>query len=143
MTAPVVRRRINVQAAAARGAAAQPPKPPKEPTTTNHKGSGYMRHEYTRGSGKNKAVVDSGETQNPVLEDTFTEDDPPAFVRMSAGFTYNMGNYESLRLDCSVTIPVHRSKIDEGIAFCGDYVSEKMQEEEQKWLGSKDRARGK
>lgn len=36
----------------------------------------------------------------------------PAYIRVNAGMTHNMGNYESLRLDVSITMPCYPEEID-------------------------------
>jgi hypothetical protein len=58
----------------------------------------------------------------------------PAFVRVSVGSTYNLGNFESLRLDVGVTLPCRVEDIDETYRRASDYVAEKLQEEEAQWL---------
>lgn len=65
---------------------------------------------------------------------SFGPGEEPAFVRVGAGNTFNMGNYESLRIDVSVTLPCHPHQIDETYRQASDWVAEKMAEEEQAWL---------
>lgn len=61
----------------------------------------------------------------------------PAFVRVSAGGTYNLGNFESLRLDVSVTIPCRPDRIDRAYQQASEFVAEKLGEEESNWMGKK------
>lgn len=37
----------------------------------------------------------------------------PAYIRVNAGMTKNMGNYESLRLDVALTVPCYLEEIDD------------------------------
>lgn len=47
----------------------------------------------------------------------------PAYVRVSAGMTKNMGNYESLRLDVSVTMPCYAEEVDAVVPVVADMVA--------------------
>jgi plastocyanin len=60
----------------------------------------------------------------------------PSFVRVSAGKTINMGNYESLRLEVSITRACRPEDEDATFAEVADSVAEKVLSEEQAWLGS-------
>jgi len=64
----------------------------------------------------------------------------PAFVRVAAGGTYNLGNFESMRLDVSVTLPCMPGDIEEAYEQASEFVSVKLAEEEGLWLG---RSKGK
>ena len=46
----------------------------------------------------------------------------PAHVRVNKGFTANMGDYESLRVDVSVTIPCYAEEIEEVVQEAADKV---------------------
>lgn len=48
----------------------------------------------------------------------------PAYVRVNAGVTKNMGNYESLRLDVSISCPCYVEEIDQVQAVVADSVAE-------------------
>lgn len=80
------------------------------------------------------------EKQDVVSTDTFPVGVEPAFVRVSAGNTYNLGNFESMRLDVSVTLPCLPSQIEATYTRASDFVAEKLGEEESLWLG---RGKGK
>lgn len=58
----------------------------------------------------------------------------PAFVRVSVGSTYNLGNFESLRIDVSVTMPCRVEDIDKTYLTASEYCAEKLQEEEVQWI---------
>lgn len=47
----------------------------------------------------------------------------PAYVRVSAGMTKNMGNYESLRVDVSVSMPCYAEEVDKVIPVVADMVA--------------------
>ena len=53
----------------------------------------------------------------------------PAYVRVNVGMTKNMGNYESLRVDVSLTIPCYTEEIDKVFAMAADKASTFMGEE--------------
>lgn len=86
------------------------------------------------------AAYGNEEEENETLEDvTFPPGVEPAFVRASAGGTYNLGDYQSLRLDVSVTLPCRPSRIEETYERAASFVAEKLNKEEVSWLGSKGR----
>jgi hypothetical protein len=53
----------------------------------------------------------------------------PAYVRVNAGMTKNMGNYESLRIDVSITVPCYTEEIDKVFPAVADKVSIFLEEE--------------
>ncbi len=53
----------------------------------------------------------------------------PAYVRINAGMTKNMGNYESLRIDVSLTVPCYVEEIDKVFANAADKASALLGEE--------------
>lgn len=60
----------------------------------------------------------------------------PAFVRANFGLTINLGNYESARVDTSVTLPCYVEEIDEAYKKAIDTAAKKTLEQEkiiQKW----------
>ncbi len=84
------------------------------------------------------------EEENELVEDVTSASFPPgvepAFVRVAAGGTYNLGNFESMRLDVSVTLPCMPDDIEATYERASDFVSVKLGEEENLWLG---RGKGK
>jgi hypothetical protein len=100
---------------------------------TVEKGRGFVRSSVKMA--KEDAPYYQTDREVEVLSARFTEDDPPAMVRVSGGLTINQGNFESLRIDCSVTIPCHRSKIEEAYQIASDFVADKVAEEETNWMG--------
>ncbi len=60
---------------------------------------------------------------------------PLAAVSVSVGGTYNLGAFESLRLDVSVTVPCVIGDVDRAYEQAAEFVGDKLQEEETVWLG--------
>ena len=58
----------------------------------------------------------------------------PAYVRVSAGRTKNMGNYESLRVDVAITVPCYRETIDDTFDRVGDEVESMLDYEVSRYL---------
>lgn len=108
--------------------------------STEERGHGYVRSEVKDREG----VYHEAEREVEVLRARFTEDDPPAFVKVSAGLTINMGNFESLRIDCAVTLPCSRGDLAEAHQIASDFVAERISEEQTNWLGGgNEKTRGK
>lgn len=65
-----------------------------------------------------------------ILVDVF--DTTPAMMNAKVGYTKNLGNYESLRVDAGVTLPCYKEELDGAFAFgyalCEKRVFEKMNE---------------
>lgn len=99
-------------------------------------GSGYVSTSMSdrRQKGAPPYYEDTRELGN-VLSARFTDADPAAFIRVGAGLTINLQNFESLRIDCAVTIPCSRDSLDEGYQFAADFVTEKLEQEQMQWLG--------
>lgn len=76
-----------------------------------------------------------------VLTERFTQDDPAAFVTVKAGLTIDMGNYESLRIDCSVSLPCNRLRLEEAYVLASEFVADRIAEEEQNWTGTNQRSK--
>ncbi len=76
-------------------------------------------------------------TQDETLaQQRFAPGIEPSFVRVSAGKTINMGNYESLRLEVSIQRACRPEDEDATFAEVADSVAEKVMSEEQAWLGA-------
>lgn len=78
---------------------------------------------------------DEEEQQEVLATVPFPPGVEPAYVQVAAGGTYNLGNFESMRLDVSVTLPCLPSDIEETYERASDFVSVKLGEEENLWLG--------
>ena len=53
----------------------------------------------------------------------------PAYVRVSHGLTKNMGNYESLRVDVSVSLPCYTEEVEQALPIASDIASVFLNEE--------------
>lgn len=62
----------------------------------------------------------------------------PAYVRVSAGMTVNMGNFESLRVDVAISMPCYKEEIDEAVPIVADMVSAHLTEELYQYQNAKD-----
>lgn len=58
----------------------------------------------------------------------------PAYVRINAGRTKNLGNYESLRVDVSITVPCYRETINDTFDALGDEVESMLDYEVSRYL---------
>lgn len=118
--ADVPRRPIRVKQAQARGAANQAVP-----------GKRTVQTEFRKG----KETLSETAVQESLEEGYFAPGVEPALVRVSAGSTINLGNFESMRIDVSVTLPCRVEDIDDTYVRASEFVSDKMAEEEQVWLG--------
>lgn len=117
-TEPAPERRMQSAAARQRGQATQ-----VEPAHM-HTTSGVKKHGYS-------------ESSDEAIENVeFQPGQEPAFVRVAAGKTIDMGNFEFLRIDVAVTYPCLPSKVDETYERAAEWVADKMVNEEQRWLGT-------
>ena len=110
----------------------RPTPAPVAASRTEHRGTGFVRTEVK----DRTSVYHEEDREVEILREMFADDDPPAHVKVGAGLTINLGNFESLRVDCAVTIPCHRSRIQEAYQLGSDFVSEAISNEQTNWLGS-------
>lgn len=84
------------------------------------------------------SAYDQETTQTEVMTRThFAPGQEPAFVRVGAGLTCNLGNFESLRIDVAVTLPCLITEIDATVALASDFVADRVAQEETAWLGGR------
>lgn len=57
----------------------------------------------------------------------------PAYVRINAGVTKNLGNYESFRCDVSITMPCYPEEVQEMTQKVSNEVARLLDEELQKY----------
>jgi len=69
------------------------------------------------------------EEQEEVEFDAEIFETDPAYVRVSNGVTKNIGEYESLRIEVSVSMPCYKEMVDEVSADCGEYVAKRLEQE--------------
>lgn len=110
-------------------------------TVVEQKPTGFVQSSLS----KRKQVFQetTKEITPPMLAAMFSEEDPAAFVRVSAGMTLNLGDYESLRIDCSVTLPAHRSQLQEAYELASNFVADRIADEQTSWLGKGNERNGK
>lgn len=71
----------------------------------------------------------------------FSEGQHPATVKFAVGMTISLGNYESLRIDCGVSLPCRVEDIDAAHVFASDFVAGKIAQEESAWLGTNSKSK--
>lgn len=59
----------------------------------------------------------------------------PAYVRVSAGMTKNLGNYESLRVDIAISMPCYEEEIDAVMPKVADKVAAFLEDELKNYQG--------
>lgn len=62
----------------------------------------------------------------------------PAYVRVNAGVTKRIGEYESLRVDVSISVPCYKEEIEEIIPAVADIAADKLDDEVDKFMGTYD-----
>lgn len=105
---------------------------------TEEKASGFVRTV----AGDRHGDYHTSEREVDVLATVFDESNPPAYVKVSAGLTIATAPYESLRIDCSISVPVDRNRIEEGYQLASDKVAEYVAQEQTEWLGSNKHKKG-
>lgn len=113
-------RRVRTTTARARGAASQ------ELATRS------SREEYRRKGSKEYETV--GGAEEKLDSATFAPGESPAYVTVSTGGTYNLQNFESLRLDVSVTLPCRPDEVEETFEQASEFVADKLGELEAEWM---------
>lgn len=137
-------RRMRTNTASAR-AAKPDPEPTHRPATTSSRKTQQTEergHGYVSASVKDKhGTYYENHREVDVLQQTFSDEDPAAFIRVGAGMTINLDNYESLRIDCAVTIPCKRESLKEAYDIASQFVSDRIDEEQVNWLGVADKVK--
>lgn len=64
-------------------------------------------------------------------------DSEPAYARVSVGETRNMGDYESLRIDVSVSLPCYPEEITDALAEAADTAVLFLQDELSRYIGER------
>lgn len=59
----------------------------------------------------------------------------PAYVRVNAGVTKNLGNYESLRVDVSLTVPCYVEEIEKVQPRVAGLVADMLDKEVEEYVG--------
>ena len=79
------------------------------------------------------SVGEEEESKETISVQKFETD--PAYVRVNAGTTKNLGDYESLRVDVSVSVPCYKEEIDDMIPIVADIVAGHLEAEVDKFMG--------
>lgn len=121
-------------------------RPTVKPATPAPKASRPRPQTSVSGSRVTQTAVDKWEHSEEEKEELGTTVFPsgcePAFVRVAMGQTYNLGNYESLRLDVSVTLPCLPSEVDKTYEEASDFCAEKLLAEQDQWLPVQAKGKG-
>lgn len=98
------------------------------------RGGGFVRTTASRG----KNVYDETDQEIEMSRPTFPAGVEPAHVQVGAGMTVNLGNFESLRIDCSVRIPCRPTERDIEATYeqAAQFVADKIADEQARWLGA-------
>lgn len=135
----MVQRRIRTAEAATRGRAAQAeeaarpaPRSSRRAGTEEHEARGFV----ATSSSHKRTVYDETEKQVHLTPREFEPGYTPAVVRVGAGLTINMGDFNSLRIDCSVSLPCRVEGVAEAYEEAAAFVAEKLDEEQVRWLGT-------
>lgn len=138
-------RRMRTETAVARGAAKadkEPQEAQQREVKSSRKNNEERGHGYVSASVKDKhSTYYENHREVEVLREMFSDEDPPAHIRVGAGMTINLDNYESLRIDCAVTIPCNRERLQEAYEIASEFVAERISEEQVNWLGVADKTR--
>lgn len=77
----------------------------------------------------NKKNIDGSEEQHQEqVGDERLFEDPPCNVGVSGGFTYNLGNFNSAKVQISINVPCPHDEIDETYEFAKEWVDDRVQE---------------
>lgn len=99
-----------------------PQKP--EPNTVQKPVTAVVTRQYFAG----KEPSSKPETKNEELTVRLFATEP-AKVSVSNGLTLNLGNFESARLDVSVSVPCYREEIDDAYVFALNWVNNRISAE--------------
>lgn len=78
------------------------------------------------------ATVEDNET---IERDVHVFVTDPAYVRVNAGVTKKIGEYESLRVDVSITMPCYKEVVDETFTELSDKVALLLDNEVDQYMG--------
>lgn len=120
-------RRMRSGAAAARASSPAPAR-----GYSQEAGSGVSRSAYK----VRKEVIDETDQQLITPPVDIPEGVTPAKVRVGAGLTISMGQFESLRVDVVIEMPCmpNEAAINETYELVSELVSDKLTEEQNRWL---------
>ncbi len=62
----------------------------------------------------------------------------PAYVRIGAGVTKKIVDFESLRVDVAALVPCYKEQIDAQADATAEWVADRLDKEVDKWLGTEE-----
>ncbi len=131
MTGRVVRT-ANAQARAA----SEPVRPLRTARRTNLEQSVNGQRTTTTSTHQGRSTV-SESTQDEMLgRRHFAPGEEPARVRVTAGKTISLGNFEFLRIDVSVELPCLPEEVHQTYDSASTFVADKLEQEENYILGN-------
>jgi hypothetical protein len=98
------------------------PAKPSKPKMITQNGKAYTELVKKQGS-HHEAVV--AVTEEHVGSMTYAEDELGS-VTVKGGRTINLGNFESARFDCGITLPCTKETLEATYEFCTKWVSDKI-----------------
>lgn len=57
----------------------------------------------------------------------------PTLLRVGFGVTENLGDFESLRVDISLTIPCYREELEDAAKFAEEWVSSRVMKDKEEF----------
>lgn len=78
-----------------------------------------------------------GQESEEVTSEVHKFEVEPAYVRVNGGITKSTGNYESLRVDVSISVPCYVEDIQATYDRIADDVAFKLEDEVEKYMGPK------
>ena len=81
-------------------------------------------------------IVDGHKEEYDLEVQKFVTD--PAFVRVSAGQTRQIVEFESVRVDIAVTIPCYKEEVEDVIAEATEMVADRLEKELDFYLGAEE-----
>ena len=76
------------------------------------------------------------ETESTEELDVQTFETDPAYVRVNVGTTKSIGEYESLRVDVSISMPCYKEEIETMIPKIADVAAEHLDEQIDLFMGT-------
>ena len=84
-----------------------------------------------------------GEEEEELSDEVHVFETEPAYVRATAGVTKNLGDFESLRLDVSITLPCYAEDADKTYLAAADWVYDRLADEIEEYTGENKNATNK
>jgi hypothetical protein len=75
-----------------------------------------------------------GRTDEKVVQDVEVFEVEPAYIRVNVGVTKNLGNYESLRVDASISVPCYKELIAQTFESVASTVNTLLADEVDRYL---------